>query len=298
MVENGNVALPADFAHNLFVVRPIADNETILYMLADTGGGCVLTPEAVSRAGLPTFEGTVGDVRYDMAELRQAGEDATVPPLLDGSKPGAFIVMKDSLGLLDYVDGILGQAWFADRVWTFDYFAGTMTCHGAGKSLLGQEERCVRLYFQEDGDGKRNNSFPRIQAVIDGEPIDFLFDTGATLNVSEQGLAELNDDGGRQRGTCFITESVFRRWMKRNPHWRIIDKAEQRTGLPIIEVPEVTIAGYTVGPVWFTFRPDPNFHQYISDLMDRRVEGALGGSVLQYFRVTVDYPNALALFER
>ena len=88
------------------------------------------------------------------------------------------------------------------------------------------------------------------------------------------------------------------RWMKRNPHWRVIDKAEQSTGLPIIEVPEVTIAGYTVGPVWFTFRPDNNFHQFISGLMDHRVEGALGGSVLQYFRVTVDYPNALALFEQ
>ncbi|TMV43816.1 hypothetical protein FE783_34170 [Paenibacillus mesophilus] len=291
-MENGSVALPADFVHNRFIVKPIAENGSTLYMLADTGGGCVLTPEAVSRARLTTFEGTVGDARYDMAELPNYREDAWIPPLIIGGKPGACIIMNRGYG-------ILGQAWFADRVWTFDYFAGTLIYHGAGgKSLLEQKERCVRLNFQEDGDGKRNNSFPRIQAVIDGEVIDFLFDTGATLNVSDQGLAELNDNGGRQRGTCFITESVFRRWMKRNPHWRVIDKAEQSTGLPIIEVPEVTIAGYTVGPVWFTFRPDHNFHRFISDLMDRRVEGALGGSVLQYFRVTVDYPNGLALFER
>jgi hypothetical protein len=292
-VEDRNVVLPADFAHNLFVVRPIAENGTTLHMLADTGGGCILTPEAVIRTGLSTYEGTVGETRYDMTELPHFRKGAWVPPLIIGGKPGACLILKR-----ERLDGILGQAWFADRVWSFDYFTGTLTYHGVGESLLAQEERCVRLSFQVDGEGKRNNSFPRIQAVIDGEVIDFLFDTGATLSVSDKGLAELNDNGGRQRGTCFITESVFRRWMKRYPHWRVIDKAEQSTGLPIIEVPEVTIAGYTVGPVWFTFRPDHNFHQFISGLMDRKVEGALGGSVLQYFRITADYPNALALFER
>jgi hypothetical protein len=32
--------------------------------------------------------------------------------------------------------------------------------------------------------------------------------------------------------------------------------------------------------------------------MDRPVDGALGGSALKYFRVVVDYPNAVAIFER
>jgi hypothetical protein len=52
------------------------------------------------------------------------------------------------------------------------------------------------------------------------------------------------------------------------------------------------------GPVWFTRRPDPNFHQFMSQFMDRQVEGALGGSALKFFRVTVDYPRAVAVFER
>ena len=54
------------------------------------------------------------------------------------------------------------------------------------------------------------------------------------------------------------------------------------------------MAGYTVGPVWFTRRPDPSFHQFMSQYMDKQVEGALGGSALKFFRVTVDYPNAVA----
>ena len=55
---------------------------------------------------------------------------------------------------------------------------------------------------------------------------------------------------------------------------------------------------HTVGPVWFTRRPDPNFHQFASFWTDKQVEGALGGSALKYFRVTLDYPNAVAVFER
>jgi hypothetical protein len=36
----------------------------------------------------------------------------------------------------------------------------------------------------------------------------------------------------------------------------------------------------------------------MSTAMDLPVQGALGGSALKYFRITVDYPNATALFER
>lgn len=66
----------------------------------------------------------------------------------------------------------------------------------------------------------------------------------------------------------------------------------------MIEVPEISVAGYTVGPVWFTRRPDKNFHEYMSQWMDKRVEGALGGNALYHFRITIDYPRAVAVFEK
>jgi hypothetical protein len=65
----------------------------------------------------------------------------------------------------------------------------------------------------------------------------------------------------------------------------------------MIEVPRVVIAGRAVGPVWFTRRADKNFHQFMSQWMDKRVDGALGGNALSFFRVTVDYPSAVAVFE-
>lgn len=48
----------------------------------------------------------------------------------------------------------------------------------------------------------------------------------------------------------------------------------------------------------FTRRPDRNFQQYMSQWMDRPIVGALGGSALRYLRVTVDYPGAVAVFEK
>ena len=71
---------------------------------------------------------------------------------------------------------------------------------------------------------------------------------------------------------------------------------EDDFAVPMIEVPEVVIAGHKVGPVWFTYRPNPNFHEYMSSFTDKQVEGALGGNALRHFRITVDYPNAKAYF--
>lgn len=65
---------------------------------------------------------------------------------------------------------------------------------------------------------------------------------------------------------------------------------------PMIRVPSVTVAGHTVGPVWFAQRPDSNFRKMMPELMDKPIEGALGGSALQYFRVVIDYPGAAAYF--
>lgn len=298
-MSHESIALPAEFIHNRIVLSPIMANGTILRILADTGGGCVLTPEAVARAGLADFTGMVGETQYTMVRLPPFHEAGWIPPLPDEGAAGAFLVLDRKNGPKGVgEDGIIGQAWFADKVWTFDYLNKAILYHEAGKSSSATKAHCTPLGFQQDGNGNRTYSFPRIQAVIDGETVDFLLDTGATMYVTEKAVEELDDGAGSCRGTCFITESMFMKWRRRNPHWRVIDLAEQGTGYPIIEVPEIGLAGYAAGPVWFTFRRDRDFHQFISGYTDRKVEGAVGGSALQYFRITADYPNALAYLER
>ena len=62
----------------------------------------------------------------------------------------------------------------------------------------------------------------------------------------------------------------------------------------MIEVPLVKIAPVTVGPVWFSARPDATFHDFMSQMMDKKIEGALGGSALRYLDIVIDYPGAKA----
>ena len=100
---------------------------------------------------------------------------------------------------------------------------------------------------------------------------------------------------GGQVATSFIVASIFDEWVKSNPEWLVIEDACDFSHQPMIRVPYVRIGNKTVGPVWFTRRADSSFHQFMSSMMDRRIDGALGGSALQYLRLIVDYPNEQAL---
>ncbi|MBA4182583.1 MAG: hypothetical protein H0X49_01035 [Acidobacteria bacterium] len=156
----------------------------------------------------------------------------------------------------------------------------------------------IALGFQTKSSGARAANFPRIQVSIDGEPIDLLFDTGASTALTDNALAALNDKRPAVRATSFITARIFEQWRKKHPQWRVVENAEKGSGQAMIEVPQISVAGYAVGPVWFTRRADKNFHEYMSQWMDKTVEGALGGNALHYFRITVDYPRAVAVFEK
>jgi hypothetical protein len=219
---------------------------------------------------------------------------ATAPPIGD-----RFLVIPQ---LRFGRDGFLGRTWFAGRVWVLDYAARSLSIMpgGSGASVRGSTEHRVPLGFQTDTAGWHTTHFPRIRVEVDGDSLDLLFDTGATVFLTDSAMAQLNDGGPAERGTSFISRGVFERWRSRHPDWRVVEAAEQtgKATVPMIEVPRVAVGGFTVGPVWFTMRPDPAFHDYMSRWTDRRVEGALGGSALKYFRVTLDYASAVAVFER
>ena len=89
--------------------------------------------------------------------------------------------------------------------------------------------------------------------------------------------------------TSFISASIFENWKTQNPSWAVIEKAESNTGESMIKVPKVMIAEQVTGPVWFTRRADNNFHKFMSSMMDKKIDGALGGSALQYFELVIDY---------
>ena len=136
---------------------------------------------------------------------------------------------------------------------------------------------------------------------VDGQPLDMLLDTGATAHPTPAGKKASGTPTVNGLGvTSYITASVFNRWHKAHPDWRVVGDGDDLGGpkhpMPIIEVPEVEIAGWSVGPVWFTERPDPAFHDMMSSMMDKRIEGAVGGNVFRRFVMTIDYPQATAYF--
>ncbi|MFL6196014.1 MAG: hypothetical protein ACJ75H_17675 [Thermoanaerobaculia bacterium] len=296
----GPVELPGRYDQDRFVVTPMSKTGQPLSLFTDTGGGLFLTEAAVKRLALPKQSVGQDANRIDFIELPAFQAEAAIPPPLGNS--GHVFIMPERAGKhgpIDGMDGMLGQAWFSGRVWTFDYPGRRLLWRPAGDVPAVEPTHRVSLGFQADKDGKRQADFPRITATIDGQALDLLFDTGATVSLSPQALEKLADKGPAQRGTSFIAATHFDRWRQKHPDWRVIEDAD--VGIqkqPMIEVPAVTVAGYTVGPVWFTRREDANFHEFMSQWMDKQVEGALGGSALKYFRVTVDYPKAVAVFEK
>ena len=60
-----------------------------------------------------------------------------------------------------------------------------------------------------------------------------------------------------------IADVQFKAWRSAHPDWRVIEDAQDGTHAAMIEVPSVEIAGHAIGPVWFTWRPDRNFHEFM-----------------------------------
>ena len=63
----------------------------------------------------------------------------------------------------------------------------------------------------------------------------------------------------------------------------------------MIEVPESNSAARMSGR-YGSPGGRTEFHKYMSGIMDKQVEGAIGGNALRHFVMTVDYPRATAYF--
>lgn len=289
---SGPTVLPAKFDANLVRVTPeTTDGKTITFY-TDSGGGLFLTDAAVKRLGLATEtqKGEGEQPAMEVVRLPAFKPNAAIPPPLGndgriGVMPAAMAAKNDFTE-----DGMLGEAWFGGRVWTWDYPAGRLVLEG---SEWKPDAAATRVPI---GLRKGETNFPRIAIRVDGEAFDVLLDTGAMTTLKPEALTKLGDNGPAHRATSMIVDSRFDAWRKKHPDWRVIEGAQDRTNAAMIEVPDVEIGGAKVGPVWFTLRPDKNFHEYMSGMMDGRVDGAIGGNALSHFVMTVDYPGAAAYF--
>lgn len=306
--------VPVDYADGRFFARwPLYGGDTLRLYL-DTGGPRdQLLSSTVTRLGLTrevlTFEGDSGSwVRIPGVIAHQIAPAIRSNTWLDtaqGVNDGSIRVMASFPGsVLDQlvgegpagarVDGILGPDWFAGRVWRLDYPGGRLFYHGA-EAIGSIPPQCwIPLGFQTDSAGEPTTNFPRISAVIDGDTLDFLFDAGAmtTLTATARGL--IDPAGAATRAASFLVHEWFERWHARHPDWLVVTDADQRFHNRMMRVPEIVVGGRRLGPVWFSERPDGAFHNFMSQWMDRRVDGALGGSAWRDVVIVLDYPRSRA----
>jgi hypothetical protein len=301
IAQDNRQELPTEFKNNLITVVPITETGDTLRFKTDTGGGLSVI-----------WQNVVEDLKLETDYLQYGSNSikfVNVPNFIDGYDiPFDNNIDRDPLNMKLAViqryptfsintSGFLGMSWFANQIWEFDYVSKSLATYTNGFKEKNCTTNQVPLGFAENAFGQRQSHYPRIRVAVKGDSLDLLFDTGATLLLNDEAATELDRKGG-PIATSFITETIFEKWQKENPDWRVIQNADETLDMPIIEVPQVSIANYEVGPVWFTMRPDENFTQYMSQFMDKTIEGALGGSALKYFKVIVDYPNAVAYFEK
>jgi hypothetical protein len=297
------VELPAIFQEHRIYLRPVTQGGDTLVFYTDTGGGLsrLYAPVAL-RLNLPQQRVALGGDTVTVTDWPMWSAGAAIPPDDTSGPLGARVLVAPFEGELAILQdagdaGFLGRRWFAGRVWTFDYRAGRLLLRPPGNLPPHDPEQRVPLGFQTDATGLRTMHFPRIRVAVAGDSLDLLFDTGATMVLTDSALSIMGDGRPARRATSFISAAVFDGWRVDHPEWRVIERATS-VGADLIELPEIEVASHRVGPVWFERRSAGTFEDWMSRMMDRQIVGALGGDALRFFRVTVDYPNAVAIFER
>lgn len=292
--------VPTDYQAGHFYATPRTTGGQSLHLVVDTGGGGAggmywITAKAAERLHLsPSPCKADASIKVVPAPTFASGQGLPAP---DGPCGRSVMVNKLPFDL----DGQLGAAYLGKGIWTFDYPAHRLVAEGTGWKPPGKAH-ATPLGFRKSAGPGVDLYFPRIVARVDGQPIDFLLDTGATAHPTAAGKQAAGTETVHGAGvTSYITTSQLDRWHTAHPDWRVVAKGDDLGGPAhpsrLIEVPSLVIAGWTVGPVWFTERPDGAFHQYMAKMMDKPTEGALGGNVFRHFRMTLDYPHATAWFD-
>ncbi len=116
--------------------------------------------------------------------------------------------------------------------------------------------------------------FPRVEVTIGGRKFGMLLDTGTSCTMlSAAVIAEL---GGR--------------WPARRAAYGYANMgADYDVRATIARIPSMEFAGMTLRDVLCVSRPRGTFEEYMSNLMDGAIVGALGGNVLRNFVVEIDY---------
>jgi hypothetical protein len=291
--------LPAEFLQNQIFLKARMKDGRELKIFTDTGGGWnAIAKDLYEHYRWPHITKVADGNSVNLSVMPEFDSTTPVPPAgINNFMQGyLFIVDRNKIAELHEIDMFLGGRWHAEKTLQFNYIRQELLLLEQTPKDVKQQWLSIPLGFQKNNDGNYTTAFASIDIKVGEDVFPMLLDTGASAKLTRDAKQVLNTQAN-VIGTSYIVGSVFDTWRKQHPDWRVIEKGDSIAFEPMIEVPRVTLGDKTVGPVWFTRRSDHHFHQFMSRYMDRKVDGAIGGSMLQYLNIIVDYPNEMAYIE-
>ncbi|WP_430388684.1 hypothetical protein [Dyella sp. 20L07] len=298
VVVSTDTIVPTTFESGHFYAVPELTNGKHLRLMLDTGGGMSPTiwinQSQADDLGIKVDHDCEDDGQTYKAAFPSFKNGNALPDLSSSCR--GIVVLPTSAG--GGTDGQIVPSYFRGGVWTFDYPGQQVVLRGTAWHPP-KDAHSTPLGFKPLPDGT-HAGWPRITIDVDGEALSMLLDTGATAKPTAEALKE--DPRTTTEGITvgsYIDASTMRRWRDKHPDWQVIEKGDALTTqfTRMIRVPQLEIAGWRVGPVWFIERPDDAFHSMMAFLMDEAPEGAVGGNVLEHFRLTIDYKRKAAWFQ-
>src|SRR5438874_13279000 len=120
------VVIPTRYDAHRFVATPVTANNVKLSLFTDSAGGLFLYADTAERLKLSIV--TLSQKEHEgvrIVGLPNFKSGAMIPPPLGSLFEMRLFVFprraENDHGEIDRGDGMLGQQWFAGRVWTFDY---------------------------------------------------------------------------------------------------------------------------------------------------------------------------------
>ena len=297
--------VPTSYEAGHFYAVGTTTGDKTLRLLVDSGGPggsglYVIDAEAVSRLGLKASRCTLGSEKFDVV--------TTIPfapgkgwPKSAHTPCEATAAVVPGIGKTSRADGIIGAGYMPRHIWTFDYPARKLWLEPANWKPRDDTHRTT-LGYQRNNAGGWGTGFARLRVHAAGQPVDLLLDTGATGKPTAAGEAASHAPTVDGLGvTSYITTRVLEQWHRQHPDWPVIEAGDDLFGdhqaMRMIQVPVLKIAGWTIGPVWFTERDDVNFSDDgLSRYTDSPVVGAAGANIFRHFVMTLGYPHGAAWF--
>jgi len=306
----GDRVIPTRYSADRFFATAVLERGDSAAFFLDTGSGSYLW-----ETFIPYLEAAIKDtitnargVKTPVAAFPTFRVNASLPAAVAPSSQGTGLLVyaidwraQNNFGawIVRESQGQLGSNWFNGRVWTIDYPRRRLVLRGASSATDGAPGREAPFYFYADSAGRRVGHTGFVDVVIDGDTITMLMDTGATVWLSTVALARVNDGGPSERSTTHIPYWLFARLRERHPDWPVIERADLWWGLDVMRVSSISVAGYEVGPTWVSVLRGPATQPTsapTAPAWTRRQGGTIGGSLLKYFVVTLDYPRGVVRF--